>query len=482
MKQTILKNNTDQEIELTNLGGIVLEASSTRDISEIYFDLIVNADDLRDAVASGTITINDGTSDMLTSRALTYMSYEDAAYIQGIPVVQPEHTTLAGGFTMRYKSDEQNWIYDTFRLTELGDVVVDEDSGTYVVVNSSGTGPLTPYNEFTDLDDTPSDYTGQVNKMVVVKSDGTGLEFVDIEFNGETGALDMKIYLVVDSVGYQTITQDPIILNLDSIVINNSNYTLSNDEIIVNESGYYDIDYFVAWDEQNTSGGTRATISTWVQKYSGTWSTIPGSYGRDYHREATDGGGTGTSFPVYITEGEKIRVQFENVYTSSPNFRTIPDHSKLAIKKLDPDTATVSGVVDSAGDSESDSFWSETTNQSSTTSTSWTQRMRLAVTPNYSGDYMIDFSTMVSHEDTGVFCELRIQINDSDTTREIHQEFYNFKYEDGAYHCWNGKFTYSFIKGQVYNIDMDYASGDSGKAMYLKESVIEVRRLTLYGA
>jgi hypothetical protein len=179
MKQTIITNTTASGIEIGDLGGIYLDPYETRDISELYFVTIVQSEDLRALVVAGDITINDGTDDMDLERADNFLSYEDAQFIQGVPVVQPVVSTLSGGYTMRYDAAAQNWLYDTFRLTELGDVLVDESTGTYVVVNSSGTGPLTPYNEFTDLEDTPNYYSGHGGKYLKVNDSADGVEFAE---------------------------------------------------------------------------------------------------------------------------------------------------------------------------------------------------------------------------------------------------------------------------------------------------------------
>jgi hypothetical protein len=132
-------------------------------------------------------------------------------------------------------------------------------------------------------------------------------------------------------------------------------------------------------------------------------------------------------------------------------------------------TATVSGIIDA--------FYAEENTQSSSTSTGWVQKLRLVVTPRWSDYYLINFSANVSHEDTGVFMKARIQINDSDTYKESWLELYNFKYEDDAYQIWSGSFAYPMVSGTTYNVDLDYATGDSGKAMYIKETSLAAQRL-----
>lgn len=149
------------------------------------------------------------------------------------------------------------------------------------------------------------------------------------------------------------------------------------------------------------------------------------------------------------------------------------------------ESATVSGALDiffeDTVSSIIDGFWAEDLDESSTTSTGWIQRLRLVITPAFTDSYLVNFSTMVSHEDTGIFIKVRIQIDDSDTHKESWLELYNFKYADGGYQIWSGSFSHDFTADQTYNIDMDYATGDSGKAVYIKETSMAVQRLLTYG-
>jgi hypothetical protein len=115
--------------------------------------------------------------------------------------------------------------------------------------------------------------------------------------------------------------------------------------------------------------------------------------------------------------------------------------------------------------------------ETSSTSESQVQKLRLTMVPRWTDYYLINFSTNVSHEDTGVFMKLRMQVNDTDTYKESALELYNFKYSDGAYQIWSGSFAHPMVSGTTYNIDMDYASGDSGKAMYIKQASIAAQRL-----
>ncbi len=144
-------------------------------------------------------------------------------------------------------------------------------------------------------------------------------------------------------------------------------------------------------------------------------------------------------------------------------------------------SATVSGAVDILfADTVAnvlDAYYGEVITEASTTSTSFQQRMRLTFTAQYSSEYLINFSTMISHEDTGVFCKLRLEINDTDTYKESWLELYNYKYSDGAYQIWSGSFAFTAVSGTSYDVDMDYCTGDSGKAMYIKESSMAVQRI-----
>ena len=81
---------------------------------------------------------------------------------------------------------------DTLTLTKSdGDVV------TYSPSRASGSGAT----DFTDLTDTPNDYTGDGGKYVAVKSEADGLEFVDAPSGGSTDWEDLTNFDDLSVVG-----------------------------------------------------------------------------------------------------------------------------------------------------------------------------------------------------------------------------------------------------------------------------------------
>ena len=106
----------------------------------------------------------------------------------------------------------------------------------------------------------------------------------------------------------------------------------------------------------------------------------------------------------------------------------------------------------------------------------YVQKLRLTFTPPETGNYEVSFSCMVSHSDTGVFAQTRVPVDDTDTYKETLQELYNFKYSDGAYYGRHGIFVVN-LDASVHTLDLDFATGDSGKTMYIKEAIITARRI-----
>lgn len=146
-------------------------------------------------------------------------------------------------------------------------------------------------------------------------------------------------------------------------------------------------------------------------------------------------------------------------------------NDEIGIEFVDAPTTAVSGT-----DLDREVYWVESNGESSTTSDKYQQKISLVFTPHSAGHYEINFSTMYSHSDTGVFCKIRIQVDDSTTKKEMLRELNNFKYEDGAWSPYTGNFVVYLDKSEHY-IDMDYCHGDRPKTIYIKEAVIIARRI-----
>lgn len=138
--------------------------------------------------------------------------------------------------------------------------------------------------------------------------------------------------------------------------------------------------------------------------------------------------------------------------------------------------ASVSGVGVNEGAVEC--FRAESTNQSSTTSTSYNDKVLLNFTPQTAGYFKINYACLQAHADTGVFYKMRIAVDDSNYYQESYEEFYNFKYEDGAWRIRSGVFSI-YLDASPHSVKLQYCSDESGKAAYIKEAYVTVKRLVL---
>lgn len=123
-----------------------------------------------------------------------------------------------------------------------------------------------------------------------------------------------------------------------------------------------------------------------------------------------------------------------------------------------------------------DTHYIEDDSESSTTSITYQQKLRLTFTPLLAGDYEVIFSALVSHSNTGNLMLMRIQIDDTTTEREISADLSGLKYVDGAWHPYAGNFVVT-LSAASHNIDLDYASGEAGKTMYIQNVVLVARRI-----
>jgi hypothetical protein len=185
MRTVIIKNTTSSGIEINDLSGQYIEPDGTLNLTDLYsFHEIARSEDLKELVNGGTIVINNGTRDFNISRALTYVDYNDAGTIQGVPILDPAETTVSGGWAVKYGQDGvfDYFFFDPMRFVDLEDVVINENNH-YVINNPTVSGQLTTFlqsaTRFIDLIDTPTTYSGAGGKLAAVNGTEDGMEFVD---------------------------------------------------------------------------------------------------------------------------------------------------------------------------------------------------------------------------------------------------------------------------------------------------------------
>lgn len=163
------------------------------------------------AIANGSVITSMGGSWSLTDDATNYFEIDPATGYFGFnnSGFTPGHTPVwkvvcaAGDIVSKTDMRPTYYAYQgqgggggATDFTDLGDVPASYagQGGKAVAVKSDATGlefvdfPTGGADQFTDLTDAPADYTGQAGKVVAVKGDESGLEF--IAAGGGGGASD----------------------------------------------------------------------------------------------------------------------------------------------------------------------------------------------------------------------------------------------------------------------------------------------------
>lgn len=125
-----------------------------------------------------------------------------------------------------------------------------------------------------------------------------------------------------------------------------------------------------------------------------------------------------------------------------------------------------------------ESFYAVSEELSSTTISSFRTKVDLDLSPQKAGYFEVNHSCLQSHADTGVYIKTRLRIDNTTNVQEINEELYNFKYEDDAWRMRSGVYVLYLAEGP-HNIKLQYCTGEAGKAAYIKEAFISVKRLVL---
>lgn len=133
---------------------------------------------------------------------------------------------------------------------------------------------------------------------------------VDELIAGCVGVDDKVSFCASDSVGGQTATGSYQTLNLDNIILPNKHFSLSDNEITINKTGRFCINYTIVFREVS-SGKDFGTVVSKVDLYTTDYDEVIQSHAKTYVREDTDGCSVERGFLADITFGDKIRVQFK---------------------------------------------------------------------------------------------------------------------------------------------------------------------------
>jgi hypothetical protein len=142
------------------------------------------------------------------------------------------------------------------------------------------------------------------------------------------------------------------------------------------------------------------------------------------------------------------------------------------------DTVTIDGdLVLSAGAKFTPPEFQETSNdgESSTTSSTWQQKLRLTTGSVPAGKYRIGWYLEGSGDDANIRFEYRVQIDDTTTIMEWHPGFPK-KYSSGEWQV-NGGHYYATLSAASHDIDLDYRNND-GNTTYIRRARLEIWRVS----
>ena len=156
-------------------------------------------------------------------------------------------------------------------------------------------------------------------------------------FPAAAAVVNLKPAVFSDSTGNQTVTTaSPILVNIDNTILADANYTLATDTILLRTSGIYEIDYVVCFTEKDLLGAARGSVECWLEDdLSGSYVATPGSYSRDYIREASyHGSCAGGTIKDFTSANKHVRLYAQRIYISNPNIKTVANKVMIKIKRL----------------------------------------------------------------------------------------------------------------------------------------------------
>ena len=234
-------------------------------------------------------------------------------------------------------------------------------------------------------------YTKDMNDAIVGGTNVTvvsGANTITINSTGGSGGptASGSHFDVYDNTGGQAFTTGTITVNLDTIRTDSgaSAFTLSADEVTVNETGAFLFTYRVSL----SSGGNSSVVGrVWLEKDS---VEIDGSSCYAYLEQTSANTTANATVLLEVTEGEVFRIRAARD-SGTPTLTTVADGSSLTINN---------NVGGSGSASSIDSDQKTATATTSTTSTSYVQIDSMSSSPG-DGTFFVTFSTTFQGTDTG---------------------------------------------------------------------------------
>lgn len=155
-------------------------------------------------------------------------------------------------------------------------------------------------------------------------------------FEDASGGSSDNIFFAYDNTGAAAITGTAATLNIDTTVRSDSAYTLSADEVTINEAGDYEIFVEIQLEQTDTAGAARTSVTIRLQEDPlgvGSWANISGASGKIYGRETEESSGT-LMWVQTFSATDKLRVQLQR-QGAAMNIQTSDNHPcKLRIRKI----------------------------------------------------------------------------------------------------------------------------------------------------
>jgi len=425
------------------------EITSTPTAGRLNFDN-VNIDIATEMYVN---VINDGGTDI--TPFLTLLGTDDLVYIQAqddstqsvVVKIGATPTLLSGVYTFPIGDVEAQ-----------GPALTNNETVAVLGVHSGDSSSLEVQDEGASLDlaVTLLNFLG-AGVTAVENADHE----IDITIPGEAPTRSFDAY---DNTGGVTSIGVAATVGLDT-VRNDSGagaFTFAGNELTVNVGGTYAVAFTVSLD--SSVGGNRSVGRIWLELNS---VEVDGSRGFTYNRNTTEGDNTASGFVILtLTAADVLRLRFTRDSGAS-TLITIADASRLTVFTLAGSAGDVSVFGTEINSAES-------LGQSTTTSSTLQQKLRLTTTSLPAGDYVLHWSATAGTLSDEQGFRMSVELDD---TTEL-ADFTSLSGDDSSDGRDAGMFagTARLTLNGVHNIDIDFAA--SGGTAFIRDARLTLWRIT----
>lgn len=495
MSTVIIKNNTSSAIFLEDL-GCEIPGSGQRNLTDTFDKFeISSSTELKNYVFNETFMVNDGTSDLGVAAGLRHINFETQYEdVDGISIYS--NGQFIGQFT---------------ELDFTGTNIADSTSGILIEVPQLEVAPqyicqarlTSDYTLSSTWGDISFDTTDEETDSNVIEHDPLNTDRIIVK---ETGKYEIGINTTAENTTTQSIYYR-LRIN-DSTVIEGSQFEVElyageihgmsrNIYVSLSKNDYVTLQMY-SQSAESTTLFSNATIQVL---------SLNGTKGKD-GKDGIDGDdglpgdpgppGSGTTINVYedgLPAASEVAVlNFEgnvDVYQEdstsavtieiiSPPFEVKEDGIQISDSVESINFENLSVTQDSVSEvtvaSIFGSQFQETSSdsESSTTSTTYQQKVRLTTPSLPSGKYRIGWYYEWRYDDDRSDFRGRVQINDTTTIMEHQQEP-----KDEGSNQWYPASGFGYVtQSGILNIDLDYCSDDWGDTSAIRRARLEIWRVS----